>query len=333
MIKLKGFSIVEMMIAISLGALLVASVGAVYVSNKTTYVIQQALARLQENGRFATFSMARELRMAGYSGCANLNNIIVNNLTGNATIYNFDRPIEGFEGSSGTFNPVLTANLTGLPNTNSDVLVIRSGSSGRVQLDQPMALPADPVSVYDRLTINENAAMLITDCSVGDIFISSAGSTNTSIAHTTSTNTSDDLSIAYGVDAEVMFFNYFAYFVADTGRLNEDNEPITALVRLDRNGNQVEIAEGVEQMEIIYGVDTTGDNATDSFMTATQVETSNNWGNVLSAQIRLLIATPNNINDKPVNYTFNNNTITPTDRKLRREWDIFVTFRNRGMPT
>jgi type IV pilus assembly protein PilW len=333
MMKLKGFTIVEMMIAISLGALLIASVSAIYVSNKTTYIVQQALARLQENGRFAAFSIARELRMAGYSGCANLNNIVVTNLTGNAIVYNFDRPIEGFEGSGGTFDPVLPANLTGLPIDNSDVLVIRSGSSTGVQLSAPMAQPDEAITVYDRLTINADTAMLITDCSIGDVFIASAGSNNTNITHSTTTNSSDNLSIAYGTNANVMIFNYFAYFVADTGRLNEANQPITALIRVDKDGNQLEIAEGVEQMQIIYGIDTDGDNTTDSFMTASQVEASNNWNNVLSAQIRLLMATSEEINDKPVSYTFNNTTITPTDHKLRKEWDLFVTFRNRGMPT
>lgn len=86
-------------------------------------------------------------------------------------------------------------------------------------------------------------------------------------------------------------------------------------------------------MEVIYGVDTNSDNATDSFMTAAQVEASNNWDNVLNAQLRLLLATPDNISDKPISYTYNNNTVTPNDRKLRRELDIYVTFRNRGMPT
>ncbi len=271
--------------------------------------------------------------MAGFSGCANLKNVLITNLTGSNTIYDFDKPIQGFEGSSGTFSPSLPSNLTGLPQNNSDVIVIRGGASESVQLSQLMASPTDPIPVFDRMNILSGAAMLITDCSVGDIFIAGTGSTNTSITHTTTNNTSDSLSIAYGLNSEVMFFNYYAYFIADTGRVNKTNEPITALVRVDKDGNQLEIAEGVEQMQISYGVDTNGDNSSDSFMTADQIQASNNWGNVLSAKLRLLFVTPDTVSATPISYTFNNSTITPTDGRLRRQWDVFVTFRNRGMPS
>ena len=332
MINQKGFSLVEMMIAISLGALMIASVGAVYISNKTTYNVQQALSRLQENGRFALYTLARELRMAGYSGCANLSKIPINNITGNSTL-DFTRPIEGFEGSSGTYSPSLPANLTGLPINNSDVIVVRSASPQGVQVRQPMNQETNPLLVYDRLGLSAGDTVIVTDCSVGDIFTAGSNSNATAITHPSSNNTTNRLSTLYDMNAEVMFFNYYAFLIANTGRVNANNEAITALVRVDSDGNRLEIAEGVEQMEITFGVDTTGDNATDSFMTATQVQASNNWDNVLSAQVRLLMVTPENINDKPVNYTFNNNTVTPTDRKLRRELDLFITFRNRGMPS
>ena len=130
-----------------------------------------------------------------------------------------------------------------------------------------------------------------------------------------------------------MRFLYYAFYIKDTGRVNSQNQPILALVRLDSDGNEDEIAEGVEQMRITYGVDTDADNAADTYQTAAQVNSANNWNNVISVQINLLMATIDGVNDRSQAYTFNGVTTTPADRKLRRQWDTFVTLRNRGLPS
>lgn len=201
-----GFSLLEMMIAVSLGALLVASVGAVYVSNKTTYNIQQAFARLQENARFAAYTLSRELRMAGYSGCANINNMVITNVTGN-NLFDFNKPIEGFEGNSGSFSPALPANLNGVPIADSDIIVIRKGSNVTAQVRQPMTQTNNPILVYDRVNIDAGDAVLVTNCNIGDIFIAGSNTNATAITHTVSVNVTNDLSIAYTTNANVMQFD------------------------------------------------------------------------------------------------------------------------------
>ncbi|RYZ81289.1 MAG: prepilin-type N-terminal cleavage/methylation domain-containing protein, partial [Moraxellaceae bacterium] len=48
MIKQKGLSLVELMIAITLGLILMSGVVKVFLNSKSTYSTQQALSRIQE---------------------------------------------------------------------------------------------------------------------------------------------------------------------------------------------------------------------------------------------------------------------------------------------
>jgi type IV pilus assembly protein PilW len=61
-----GFTMVEMMIAMTLGLLLVVVIGQVFVTSKESYRTTEDLSRLQENARFAVTQLSRSIRMAGY---------------------------------------------------------------------------------------------------------------------------------------------------------------------------------------------------------------------------------------------------------------------------
>lgn len=66
-----GFSLVELMVAITLGLLLTAGMIQLFSSTKVTFNSNEALARVQENGRFAMELMKRELRPVSSRGfCA-----------------------------------------------------------------------------------------------------------------------------------------------------------------------------------------------------------------------------------------------------------------------
>jgi hypothetical protein len=70
----KGFSLVETLLAAFLGLLLVSGLIEVYLSVKTLYPLQDAFARMQENGRFSVHFLRVSLREAGYVGCVDITN-------------------------------------------------------------------------------------------------------------------------------------------------------------------------------------------------------------------------------------------------------------------
>ena len=61
-----GFSLVELMVSISITALLMLGLVEIFGSNKASSELQQGLSRLQENARYAHFFIARHIRNAGY---------------------------------------------------------------------------------------------------------------------------------------------------------------------------------------------------------------------------------------------------------------------------
>jgi len=61
-----GLTLIEIMVALLIGAFLLAGVIQIFIANKQTYRVQENLSRIQENGRFAVDYLSRYIRMAGY---------------------------------------------------------------------------------------------------------------------------------------------------------------------------------------------------------------------------------------------------------------------------
>ena len=83
------------------------------------------------------------------------------------------------------------------------------------------------------------------------------------------------------------------------------------------------ILENLEDMQILYG-ERKGSNL--AYVPAANVQ---NWDNVFSVRISLLLRTAeNNLVEAPQPYTINGVTTTPTDRRLRRVFTTTVALRN-----
>lgn len=65
----RGFTLVELMIALLLGLLLVGGALTVFISNRQTYDVAENLGRVQEGARVAFELMSRDLREAGGNPC------------------------------------------------------------------------------------------------------------------------------------------------------------------------------------------------------------------------------------------------------------------------
>jgi type IV pilus assembly protein PilW len=64
----RGFSLVEMMVAMTIGLVLVGAGIAVYANSRAAYIVNESISRLQENARYALDEITRDLRLAGYWG-------------------------------------------------------------------------------------------------------------------------------------------------------------------------------------------------------------------------------------------------------------------------
>jgi type IV pilus assembly protein PilW len=63
---LSGFSLVELLVAMAITAVVMAAVFKIYTTQQDSYVLQEQVAEMQQNGRTAKYVMTREIRMVGY---------------------------------------------------------------------------------------------------------------------------------------------------------------------------------------------------------------------------------------------------------------------------
>lgn len=336
-----GFTLVEFMIAITLSTFIILGLLSVYSSGKKTYVVQEGLARLQENGRFTTHYMNKIIRMAGYQGCVSSQNLTLRNIVAAPSpVMNFDNAVLGYDATGATWTPNLPAYLNGLDiKEGTDVIEVWQTTDLNIRLSADMANPnaaivlADPDGDGDhREGIAQDDIFVITDCEVGDIAAAGGNEVAISIAVAASNNTSVSLSKAYTTDAKVLRFDYTAFYIKDTGRTNANGNIIYALVARDIDGNELELADGVEDLQITYGIDTDDDGTADTYQTANTVDAADNWDNVLTVRTAKLLNTVEDVSPAPQSYSFEGTDYDPDDRLLRREWTNLISLRNRNFP-
>ena len=63
---LHGFSLVELLVAMAITAVVMTAVFKIYTTQQNSYLLQEQVAEMQQNGRTAKYVMTKEIRMAGY---------------------------------------------------------------------------------------------------------------------------------------------------------------------------------------------------------------------------------------------------------------------------
>jgi type IV pilus assembly protein PilW len=303
-IRNRGFSMVELMVAMVIGLMMLAAISTVLVNSKKNYTTQDSLSRLQENARFAMQLLTRDLRMAGYFGCADEISSVSNLLNPSAddySIFNTEYPVEGSE--SGTSWKPTGTTLDFTPLAGTDALAIRylTGDSVSVIKEMPSESASAQVALDSGLKIGD--VVMIADCTSADIFqitgFNAAGgfdhvvhNTGTGTPGNDSTNNPHKFSKAYGLDAKIMRFNSVAYYI----RNNDGGQPALYRRTLITNtgstsSTQVdqELVEGIEDLEILYGIDSVGeDDIPDAYKTATAMSASD-WKKVVAVRFGIVV--------------------------------------------
>jgi type IV pilus assembly protein PilW len=79
----------------------------------------------------------------------------------------------------------------------------------------------------------------------------------------------------------------------------------------------------IENMQITYGIDTSGDFAADSY-----VDTPANINQVVAIRVSLLARSRDDASPMTQTYTYNGSTVTATDKRLRQEFVTTYALRN-----
>lgn len=358
----QGFTLLEILIALSLGLFLLAGLYQIFSSNKQGYRVQEGQSRVQENSRYVLELLGRDIREAGYTGCRGLNKITTLRI-GNPPLPSFDinTAVVGrwWDQSSAAWSATAPAALTYVV-AGTDVITIQRGDSCGATLTGNTGVSNANVQVAAPNDCNLTAgdATMVTDCSTAHVLRATSVSSGTgtqTVAHGSSTNTANFLCNSYpnaypstnpgncsageakiytSPPAQLLKFSSHTYFIG-TGA-----NGLPSLWRLDNTvsgASPVELVEGVENMQITYGIGSNGiantyadDTTFPTPPTAPGGTTPNSWGDVISARIDLLFeSVDDRLTIDGQTYTYNNITSTSSDGRIRRVFSKTITIRNR----
>lgn len=320
----QGMTLIEIMVAMVLGIFLLGGIMQIFLASKQTYRMQENLSRMQENGRFAMGFLTKDIRMADYMGCLRTG---LGNMTNklDSTDADYDVTLHSFTGLNGIggTNGAAGANLA---LDSPDSIILKGAYDVGIRVVEPYMINTAAnikVSTSDGLALYD--IVLVSDCSSSDVFEITTDPTTGAGAEVVVHNggnvaegpgNSDQLlSKTYKGDASIFKFQTYIYTVQNNALTKQDLSETNELV------------EGIANMQILYGSDTSGDSTADHYVTANLVP---DMSQVVSIRVSLLVvSTDDNLTSEPRAYTYNGVTTTPADRRLRRVFSSTIAIRNR----
>ncbi len=295
----KGLSLVELLIAMVIGLFLMGGVITMFISTKGSDRTRDAISEMDVNGRAAIFALRQSILHAGYPSMHNM-------------------PLD--KAFFTTTDPVLLTS----PNCRG----------GAIQRD--VALPTALQQTKD-----QTGADVITVVSLADNpCVAGQANCQTNVANQNdkakvyydcggNVSLRDSRSVACSADPVAGMDNTMDAKIYSTFRLGDDNgngDAKTLYCDGSRSGAGQEIADNIEAMQILYGIQK--DDGTAIYKNATAVDAEGAWGLVTSVQIALLIRSQSNIlkvNSDQTEYTLLDDTVTIDSADLRRLFRVYTT--------
>lgn len=283
-----GFSLVELMISMTIGLILVLGLSTLLIENSATRSELEKSSRQVENGRYATQILTEDIRHAGFYGQYSTLAAPPASLPDPCTTALADLgpamtlPIQGYDAPATVPAPLSAC----LPDANhvagTDILVIRRADRAEIPIVSRVA---------------------------GQIYLQT-----TAVAYVLGGATGSETQAAPGVfilkmkdgvtAAMLRKYRTHIYFISPcgiptgggttcTGSTDDNGRPIPTLKRLEltvASGSAAfsvtPLVEGIENFQLDYGIDTTDDGAPDSYVTAPASNTD--WSNVMTVRVNLL---------------------------------------------
>src|SRR5438876_3198357 len=240
-----GLTLVELLVAMTIGLVLIAGATQVYVDSHAAYAVNETTARLQENARYAMSVLEPDIRMSGYWGLTNRADAIggiallptdaqsaLGAPAASTCGVNFPLLV-GFpvQGTNDSYAATCAAgnggNVTSAAMPNADTITVRRASASTV----PPATASGPL----RICSTRTSGLLVTDITG---------------------------SFCQGADAQINNLIVNLYYVDQSS----SQAGVPSLRRKALNAGpgatfQVpdeELVSGVEDLQVQYGVDPTG---------------------------------------------------------------------------
>lgn len=263
-----GFNLVELMVSMLLGLMLLGFVVPVILGNLKTFTVANGIARTQENARFALVELSKDIRMAGFRGCDS-NGAQAQNLTGNAK-YNLAQPFTGEDRSAMEGLAYVSDNSLQLKSA-ADAITVRLLSQLKTSMTTSLGAGDQTLSLGSVTGLAAGDVLSISDCERTIVvrIASLAGNTITLPTALPADTVFDRSAQVYKVEVKTYFLAKSKHYI------NESNIAPNSLFRKVNERSVEELVAGIESLQLLYGVDLSGDGAANQFMTATAAATAN----------------------------------------------------------
>ncbi len=366
------------MIALLIGLLITGSMISVFIATRTASRSTAGIASLTDGGRVALDFLQQGIRSAGFMACntpaRNVNLLTVGT---SAAATDYAEPLGGYEAvgtipgvsissvsataatavtpdsrttdwaSTAALGGALDSMLAGQVVQGTDVLVVHTlltqgaSSPPTVYLTAPAAATATSITVSAPIGLQIGQVVVISTCATS-VAVQVSGVSGTVIT------LAQGLPAAFGAGSQVGVADTIAYFIGV-----DPTSHNSALFAFDLEGmanpsstytRLRELVPDIENMQILYGVDTTGGLAVTRYVTADQVATAaatGNFNGVLNVRISVMAASP--LYAKPANPASGavvlppplildgTSVQPPADTRLRRVFETTVTVRNNAI--
>lgn len=280
-----GFTLVELMVSITLGLFMMAALTSLLLSQTAARDEFDKASRQIENGRYAMQILHDDIELAGYYGQlfsipsatyplpATLPDPCATDLASLTSAVPLS--IQGYDALASGVVATRPTCLSAANYLRGDILVIRRADTSLTTIAAANAGPA--AEVYIQAT--------------GSQFVlntgSNANTTNFNLTSTTSTSTNPaDLR----ADLVRIYFISPCSNMANGTTCASSDDTIPTLKRLELNTagtlTLTPLVEGIENMQLDYGIDSDGDGYPDSYITTPATVTD--WSNVVAIRINLL---------------------------------------------
>lgn len=360
--KAAGVSLVELLISLVIGSIILAGAVQVVANSKRSFIDQDEITFIQNNARFALDVISKDIRLAGYMGCASPGSVkVANAIAGNENGFVSMDGIKGFDGgtvdvsTTGTFPANYSANAF----AGTDSILIRHADIDNELNVKSHDVNAAVIHTWGTNEFDAGEALVIADANcryVGLFQVSTGTGSASNVTHNTGggdnctkiirgefncsspscgTNSCNGYTKvtggSYGPGSKLMKLISHAYYIGES-----DIAPgMPALKRhalesLDDATPVVaeEIALGVEDFQIIYGLDSSGDGSVDQYRDASSITTDADWARVLSVKLKLIFRSKSEVLPSAEVRTLAGKTYN--DRYIRQLVNSTVRIRNRG---
>jgi type IV pilus assembly protein PilW len=284
-----GFSLVELMVGLTLGLMLIAGAVTIYLATSQSYREVEQVAALTENARFAEQIVGESLRHMGFLGEVTANKVEVDpsltaptgDCSGAAGAYNLTRL--GYAATVDSSGAVLGCITDGVEGT--DVLVIKrtlprpfsSGPRVRDPNDPPTGTIDTPGPLEDGRTY------VMSNSVAGRLF---EGSSSSPTEPTIGSGGEFPGGTAWEYQYEVFYVRQANS--TDVPRLSRRVLSYNATTNAMEFTTE-DIVEGVEDLQLLFGYDSDSDGDVDTYEDLAAIEAGGNWANVASVEVFMLV--------------------------------------------